>query len=133
MLAKELHQTNAKIAGDVYLDGISNILAEPEFSGSGEARQALRVLEEQSLLQDLLARTILTQQESGIQVIIGGEGTRDELKQCSIVLARYGAPGTAIGTLGVLGPMRMSYGRSISTVQFLSNLLSNLVAETLVD
>ncbi|HAD06522.1 MAG TPA: HrcA family transcriptional regulator, partial [Anaerolineaceae bacterium] len=45
----------------------------------------------------------------------------------------YGAPGLATGTLGVLGPLRMSYGRAISTVRFLSGLLSDLVAETLFD
>jgi heat-inducible transcriptional repressor len=65
--------------------------------------------------------------------LIGGEGTWDELRQCSIVLARYGAPGLAMGTLGVLGPMRMSYGRTISTVRFLANLLSDMVTETLVE
>ena len=67
-----------------------------------------------------------------MQVLIGGEGTWDDLRHCSIVLARYGAPGLATGTLGVLGPMRMSYGRTISTMRFLAGLLSDLVAETLV-
>jgi heat-inducible transcriptional repressor len=37
----------------------------------------------------------------------------------------------ATGALGVLGPMRMSYGRTISTMRFLAGLLSDLVAETL--
>jgi heat-inducible transcriptional repressor len=49
------------------------------------------------------------------------------------VLGSYGAPGVAVGTLGVLGPMRMSYGRAISVVRFMSNLLSDLVTETLMD
>jgi heat-inducible transcriptional repressor len=63
-------------------------------------------------------------------VLIGGEGFYDALSQCSIVLARYGTPGLATGTLGVLGPMRMSYGHTISVVRFLSGLLSELVNET---
>jgi len=68
-----------------------------------------------------------------VQVLIGGEGNFEDLRQCSIVLARYGMPGLATGTLGVLGPMRMPYGRTISTVRFISNLLSNMVTETLTD
>jgi heat-inducible transcriptional repressor len=124
---------SAMVSGEVYLDGLTNVLAEPEFAGSEEARRALHVLEERSVLQDLLARTILTENVGGVQVIIGGEGTIEELRQCSIVLGRYGAPGLATGTLGVLGPMRMYYGRTISTVRFLSNLLSDLVVETLGD
>ena len=119
--------------GEVFLDGVSNVLSEPEFIGSEDARRALQLLEERSLLQDLLARSVLTDRTGGVQVLIGGEGTREELRPFSMVLASYGAPGLAMGTLGVLGPMRMSYGRSISTVRFLSSLLSNLVAETLMD
>jgi heat-inducible transcriptional repressor len=132
-LIAEMAQTETLASGDVYLDGLTNVLAEPEFSGSDDGRKALRLLEERSLLQDLLGRTILNSGVGGIQVLIGGEGTWEELRQCSIILARYGAPGLATGTLGVLGPMRMSYGRTISTVRFLSNLLSDMVTETLVD
>ncbi len=132
-LVQDMQQISSVAAGDIFLDGITNVLAEPEFSGSAEARRALRVLEERPLLQELLARTVLAEAPSGVQVLIGGEGTRDELRQCSLVLARYGAPGLASGTLGVLGPMRMSYGRTISTVRFMANLLSDLIADTLVE
>jgi heat-inducible transcriptional repressor len=68
----------------------------------------------------------------GVQVLIGGEGKWEELKQCSVVLARYGIPGLATGTLGVFGPMRMSYARTIPTVRFMADLLSGLVSETMV-
>ena len=124
-----LTHADTMLSGEVYLDGITNVLSEPEFADSGEARRALHLLEERSMLQDLLSRTVLTTNTSGVQVLIGGEGTWDELRDCSIVLARYGSPEQATGTLGVLGPMRMSYGRSISVVRFISTLLSDLVAE----
>jgi heat-inducible transcriptional repressor len=50
-----------------------------------------------------------------------------------MVLARYGDPTLATGTLGVLGPIRMSYGRTISTVRFVAGLLSDLVVEMLTE
>ena len=132
LLADDLGQTDALTSGEVYLDGLSNVLSEPEFSGSDEARRALRVLEERPVLQDLLARTVLASGTGGgVQVLIGGEGTWDDLRSSSLVLARYGVPGMATGALGVLGPMRMSYGRTISTMRFLAGLLSDLVADTL--
>lgn len=115
--------------GEVYMDGITNFLAEPEFSDSEDARKALRLLEERSMLQELLAQTILPDTIGGVQVLIGGEGNWDDLRQCSIILSKYGSPGIASGTLGVLGPMRMSYGRSISMVKFLSGILSDFIAE----
>ena len=62
-------------------------------------------------------------------MLIGGEGTWEELRDCSVVLARYGVPGIVSGTVGVLGPMRMPYGRTISTVRFVAGLLSDLMGE----
>jgi heat-inducible transcriptional repressor len=131
---EQMEQADSLTSGELVLDGITNVLAEPEFSGSEEARQALRVLEEKPMLQSLLSQTILTGPGiGGVHVLIGGEGMWDSLRQCSIVLARYGTPGLATGTLGVLGPMRMSYGHTISIVRFLSGLLSDLVNDTMIE
>jgi heat-inducible transcriptional repressor len=131
---EQMQQADSLVSGEVVLDGITNVLAEPEFSGSEEARQALRVLEEKPMLQNVLSQTILTGPSiGGVHVLIGGEGMWDSLRQCSIVLARYGTPGLATGTLGVLGPMRMSYGHTISIVRFLSGLLSDLVNDTIIE
>ncbi len=118
-------------AGEVYLDGLSNVLAEPEFSDSGDARRALRMLEERSQLQQILTRSMLGSGVGGVQVLIGGEGAFNELSQFSMVLARYGMPGVVTGTLGVLGPMRMSYGRTISTVRYIAGILSGLVSDSI--
>jgi heat-inducible transcriptional repressor len=47
------------------------------------------------------------------------------------VLARYGVAGQVTGTLGILGPMRMPYTRTISTVRYVAGLLSDLVNDTI--
>ena len=133
-IVDEMEQADTMISGDVVLDGLTNVLAEPEFSTSEEARKALRVLEEKPLLNDILSKTVLQgSSHGGGQVLIGGDGIYDALSQCSIILARYGTPGLATGTLGVLGPMRMPYGRTISLVRFLSGLLSEMVNDTIVE
>jgi len=130
---ENMRRAQEAASGELVLDGLKNVLAEPEFSDSGDARPVLKLLEERSMLLDLLSRAVLSPSAGGVQVLIGGEGTWDELRQCSVVLARYGMPGIITGTLGVLGPMRMPYGRTISTVRFLSNLLSDLVADTMLE
>jgi heat-inducible transcriptional repressor len=129
----EMDQANTQLAGEVYMDGLSNVLTEPEFLGSETAHRAIRVLEDGSRLQELLSRTLATSTSGGVQVLIGGEGNWEELSQFSIVLARYGTPGLITGTLGVVGPMRMPYGRAISAIRFLAGLLSDLVSDTLVE
>lgn len=130
---EEMQRSHEVITGEVYRDGLTNMLNEPEFSELGVARSALRVFEERSFLEEVLSRTIMTSGVGGVQVLIGGEGTWEELRSCSMVLARYGAPGLATGTMGVLGPIRMAYGHTISTVRFVAGLLSDLIVEMHVE
>ena len=59
-------------------------------------------------------------------MLIGGEGGWEELRQCSMVLARYGVPGLATGMLGVLGPMRMHYEKVMSAVWNVGRALQKL-------
>lgn len=129
LIVDDMHRSGNILGGEVYRDGLTHVLAEPEFAEVEVARKALRILEERSFLEDLLSRTVLTTNVGGVQVLIGGEGTWEELRDCSMVLARYGAPGLATGALGVLGPIRMAYGRTISTVRFVAGLLSDLVVD----
>jgi len=85
------------------------------------------------MLNDLFSRTVLTEDIGGVQVLIGGEGTWQELRDCSVILTRYGIQDQLSGMLGILGPMRMPYGQAISTVRFVGDLLSDLVTDTLIE
>lgn len=131
LIIQDFRRAADRVSGEIYTDGLTNVLAEPEFAESDEARRALRIFGERSTLQDLIARTALNSNVGGLQVLIGGEGGWEELRQCSMVIARYGVPGLATGTLGVLGPMRMSYARTIPTVRYVAGLLSDLVNDTI--
>src|SRR5512141_1368586 len=131
LILREMRHTAGRVSGEIYTDGLSNVLAEPEFAESNEARRALKLFGERSTLQDLIARTMTNSNVGGLQVLIGGEGGWEELRQCSMVIARYGVPGLATGALGVLGPMRMSYAKTIPTVRYVAGLLSDLVNDTI--
>jgi heat-inducible transcriptional repressor len=131
LIMQDMRRATESVSGNIYTDGLTNVLAEPEFAESDDARRALRLFEERSTLQDLLARSTTNSMIGGLQVLIGGEGGWEELRQCSMVLARYGVPGLATGMLGVLGPMRMSYAKTIPTVRFVASLLSDLVNDTI--
>ena len=131
LILQDLQSTSKRVSGEIYTDGLTNVMNEPEFAESDEARRALKMFEERSTLQDLLARTTNNSNIGGLQVLIGGEGEWEELSQCSMVIARYGVPGMAMGTVGVLGPMRMSYARTIPTVRYVAGVLSDLVYDTI--
>lgn len=131
LVKTELERLGGGVTGEVFRDGWTNVLAEPEFSDSDAAKRALRVLEERPLLEDLISQMMTHSEIGGVQVLIGGEGRWEQLNDFSLVLARYGSADAASGYLGVLGPIRMSYGRAVSTVDYVAGLLSEMVTETM--
>jgi heat-inducible transcriptional repressor len=112
--------------GAVFRDGLANVLAQPEFFESAD--QVVQVFSAGGAL-DLMLNDMLSMaaDRDSVQIVIGGEGQRNELANFSLVLSRYGINGCATGALGVLGPVRMQYARTVSVVRFVSHLLSNLV------
>jgi heat-inducible transcriptional repressor len=129
LVADVMSRADAVSSGEIVHDGLANMLSMPEYADSELMRQSLRLLEERSFLEEVMAKA-LSPSIGGVQVVIGGEGAWEELKDYSMVLARYGAPGYATGALGVLGPTRMAYGRTISAVRYVAGLMSDLVIES---
>jgi heat-inducible transcriptional repressor len=115
-------------AADMVRDGLSDVLRKPEFEDRESAEGLLKVFEERSLLEDVL-NSALNPVVNGVQVVIGSEGRWAELHDCALVLSRYGVADRATGALGVLGPTRMPYGRTISAVRYVSVLMTNLISE----
>jgi heat-inducible transcriptional repressor len=125
-----MHRADFAATSEMVHDGLANVLNQPEFADPNLASRTLRLLEEHNLPGEFLARA-LGMEIGGVQVVIGGEGDWEDLRDCSIVISRYGAPGLATGTLGVIGPMRLAYGRTISAMRYVSSVMSDLVSETL--
>ncbi|MDB5079821.1 MAG: Heat-inducible transcription repressor HrcA [Chloroflexi bacterium] len=112
----------------IYRDGLVNILDQPEFTDIGRVRQVVQVIENGQVITNIIPE-ILSSDGNAVQVIIGGDNRFDDLRLLSVVLARYGIDGQMAGVVGIVGPTRMEYNRSISTVQYIANLLSGLVSE----
>jgi heat-inducible transcriptional repressor len=70
--------------------------------------------------------------DDDVQVFIGTENWSEELRSFGVVVSTYGIPSALTGLVGVLGPTRMAYGRSISTVRYMAQLLSDLLESVYV-
>jgi len=111
----------------LYRDGLLHILEEPEFSQGCQARDIVQVIEGPSLSN--IITTAAPLEIGGLQVLIGGEGRWQEFADLALVLSRYGVEGGASGLLGVVGPLRMTYDRTIGAVRYVSSLMSDLVGD----
>jgi heat-inducible transcriptional repressor len=128
LLAEQMSGEDTAPSKEVYRDGLTEVLKEPEFVDRNEANALVRALEHPDFLNDIMQSRVGT-----VQVVIGGEGRWRELSSCSMVVARYGLEGFATGTVGMLGPTRMPYGRAISTVRYVADLMSDLVTDLHAD
>ena len=124
IVAQLLEEADSAVIEDVFTDGIVNVLEQPEFAEGAKLRGILEVLRRSDFLQQLVP--VLTRR-GGVHVIIGHENANDAMHDVSLVFAPYGAPGRALGLLGVLGPTRMPYPRAIPTVRYLAALMNELI------
>jgi heat-inducible transcriptional repressor len=123
-IARALEEHDAARTHDVYTDGIQNILAQPEFAAGGRMRDMLRLLEDRTRLIDLLPPTL---GDDEVHVAIGSEHRLEPLRGCSLVFGRYGTGTAYLGYVGVVGPTRMDYARTIGAVRYVGSLMSDLV------
>jgi len=123
-LAKLLEQDEVAQHTDFYYDGIQNILAQPEFAESDSIRDMLRVLEDHTRLAGILPQGL---GRGEVHVAIGSEHRLEPLRGFSLVFGRYGGEDDVVGYVGVVGPTRMDYARSIGAVRYVGSLMSDLV------
>jgi heat-inducible transcriptional repressor len=110
---------------DLYLEGASHMLEQPEFREANRVEPLVRFLEERKTayeaLRDLLA-------EQNVTISIGRENPHPAMQEVSVVAARYGAWGHVYGWVGVLGPTRMHYEQAISAVQYAARMLTETLS-----
>ncbi|MFN2443983.1 MAG: heat-inducible transcriptional repressor HrcA [Vicinamibacterales bacterium] len=112
----------------VYVGGAASLLDEVvEASGLSVAtlRAMLRLIEEKQRLVRLLDQYI---DGDGLTVVIGAEHSDPELRAFSLVASTY-FDGRRTGTVGVIGPTRMRYSRSISVVDGAAQAVGRVLQE----
>jgi len=106
--------------------GLSNIIKEPEFHDNAKLQALVHLLEEKSQLLHLLNQD----QDKPLTVFIGGEISCPNIsEECSLVVSSYHKGKKGKGKIAVLGPRRMSYEQTVSTLAFISNTLNTLLDE----
>ena len=107
-----------------YVDGLRNLVSQPEFVDPYKVRAIVQGVEDGSLVEAILAEE---PDGSVIQVIIGHEHAGDVLRPLSVVICKYGIPGEVDGAVGAVGPTRMAYTKAISGVKFVASVMNRLV------
>jgi heat-inducible transcriptional repressor len=112
---------------DVFIEGRTNILHEPEFCNISRMTDLFRAFEEKATMVKLLDKLM---GPKGVQISIGSESKVQEMEDCSLVTSTYGCAGRVWGALGVIGPRRMNYSRVIPLVDYTAKLLTEVLETT---
>lgn len=108
----------------LYVGGASRLLADHPAQDLDDLRDLLLLLEERYLLLRAL-RSVLT--TGRVVVRIGDEQPYEALRRFGMVAATYGLPQRSVGTVSLIGPLRMDYENAISTVRGTAQLLSEFL------
>lgn len=124
IVAEILADEDAAAFAEAHIEGLRNVLAQPEFSRSEKAMDLVEAIDERNLPKAIPAERVAGE---GVTVIIGEENPNDSMRECSIVITTYGTPDGHKGALAVLGPTRMHYPRAIATVRYMGAVMSDLL------
>ncbi len=114
---------NDGVTADVFVDGASNIVIKPDFADAERMRELLRVFEEKSRLIKILNECVGASRQPAVTIRIGAENSLPSLHGCSLITSNYRYGDDVVGSLGVVGPVRMEYARTISLVNYVARLL----------
>ena len=126
LLLNQLKSLQVSNSSPIIIQGIADLLRQPEFSQLEQVQTLLSLLEE----QERLSPVIFTLPESAdflkrVSVKIGMENSLEPMRTCTLVSANYYQDDLPVGSVGILGPKRMLYENAIALVENMADYLSN--------
>jgi heat-inducible transcriptional repressor len=110
----------------LYVDGRSRLLNGYRFEDQQQLNEVMEMLERRVSMLGVL-RSALDQPD--VYVRIGRENEAPALRSLALVSSGYGLPARNLGTVSVIGPLRMDYGRAIASVRAAASELSRFVED----
>lgn len=104
----------------LYLEGANKAFDLPEFNSLEVAKNFVNIIDEKELMADML--------DSGfakdINVYIGDENEKEQLKDFSVITFKHRVGNRDLGTIGIIGPKRMDYSKVISVMKYINKKLN---------
>ncbi len=105
---------------DVILNGANNLLKFPEFFDIQKAREFISFLEDKKEIGEMVKN--LVTKEPMTKILIGKENENPNMQSSSIIINTYKLDDTLIGSIGLIGPIRMDYPRLFYVLEYFGKL-----------
>jgi len=111
----------------VFMQGTVHMLNNPEFADVERMRELFQMFEEKSRLLKILNECLASNSMDGVKVAIGSELGIAAMRDFTVIASSYVSRDQTVGFLGIIGPIRMEYGRVISAVSYLGKLVGQRI------
>lgn len=111
------------------LDGTSNIMNQPEFADMNRVRALFETFEHRHKLIRIISECI-RDDNSGVRILIGKETGLSGMQDCTLITSPYVYQNRVAGSLGILGPTRIEYGKTITLVDYVARLFGSILSQT---
>jgi heat-inducible transcriptional repressor len=128
-LAAAFTELEPETGADLYMDGASRLLSEAHLADLPRADELMTALERRAGVLQMLRSSL---DERSVFLWIGDENPQPELRSVSVIGANYGLGHRNLGSVGVVGPLRMDYATAIASVRGAARELSRYF-ETVYD
>jgi len=122
--ASLLDSADAQGVEPSFMEGLRELLRQPEFGQGERILGVLELLEDRNISRAIPSPAI---RGSDVTIVIGGEHPLDAMRLCSVITTNYAGPAGLRGSLSVVGPTRMHYPRTVSMVRYMSTLMEELL------
>jgi heat-inducible transcriptional repressor len=109
---------------NIYIDGLKN-LVENFKDDDDYLQNVLTLLEEKNFLKNFFSEYV---KQDGVYTIIGKDGD-DQLNGVTIIATNYRMGERRIGSMGIIGPQRMNYNKTLPLLEFTSKLVSDMLTK----
>lgn len=129
-IAPVFTELSEKVDHTLYIEGAARLVGSGSFDDISELNELMQMLEQRVALLGMLKATL---EEPGVYVRIGHENDVPAFHSLALVAASYGLPSRSLGTVSVIGPLRMDYAVAIGSVREAAGQLSRFVTEAYAD
>ncbi len=107
--------------GELTMEGVDKMLKYPEYSNLESLKGLLGLLEK----KDYILNVVSGAQNDAVNIYIGPESEDEHLKGSSLVFKTITENDLPVAAIGVIGPCRMDYPKVVSTVEYLSDKITD--------
>ncbi len=104
-----------------FISGVSRVVHQPEFTDHEKVESIIELIENKDVIVHFIDETFSKKKK--LSIAIGGETREKRFEEYSLIVKKYKL-GEISGALGIIGPKRMEYSKTVAAIEFIAETLS---------